>query len=254
MSSTPPLDVSQIQAAFRGPLEPVRVTLIYRLAIGLVGLGMLILPALYLGLVAAAAYALIWHAVNNATLLSSVRSARGALVLYVSPLFVGGTLLLFMIKPLFARRPPEPERVSVTRAEQPELFALVERLCALIGAPTPGRIDVDCAVNASASFRSGLGSMLSGDLVLTIGLPLVSGLSLRQLTGVLAHEFGHFAQGSGMRVSYVIRSVNAWFANVVYGRDQWDERLLSGARNSDIRLALVFHLARFRVFCTRLLL
>jgi hypothetical protein len=47
------------------------------------------------------------------------------------------------------------------------------------------------------------------DLVLTIGLPLVAGLSVREFGGVLAHEFGHFAQGGGMRLTALVRYVNA---------------------------------------------
>jgi Zn-dependent protease with chaperone function len=71
---------------------------------------------------------------------------------------------------------------------------------------------LDLQVNASASFRRGFLSLFSRDLTLTIGLPLVAGLTVRQLGGVLAHEFGHFAQGAGMRLTFVVRSVNAWFA------------------------------------------
>jgi hypothetical protein len=37
--------------------------------------------------------------------------------------------------------------------------------------------------------------MPSRELVLTIDLPLVAGLTLKQFTGVLAHEFGHFSRG-----------------------------------------------------------
>lgn len=46
-------------------------------------------------------------------------------------------------------------------------------------------------------------------------------LDLQQFAGVLAHEFGHFAQSSGMRLSYLIRSINHWFARVVFEEDQW---------------------------------
>jgi hypothetical protein len=67
--------------------------------------------------------------------------------------------------------------------------------------------------------------MFGNDLVLTIGMPLVAGMSLRQFAGVLAHEFGHFSQGAGMRLSFIIRSINLWFMRVVYERDDWDERL-----------------------------
>jgi hypothetical protein len=66
--------------------------------------------------------------------------------------------------------------------------------------------------------------------VLTIGLPLVAGLTLRQFTGVLAHEFGHFTQGFGMRLTFMIRSINFWFSCAVYERDVWDEFFERGAR------------------------
>ena len=93
------------------------------------------------------------------------------------------------------------------------------------GAPMPVRIDLDCNLNASASFRKGASSLLSNDLVLTIGLPLVAGLNLRQFVGVVAHEFGHFSQGFGLRLSYLVRGINVWFARVVYERDAWDVAL-----------------------------
>ena len=128
-------------------------------------------------------------------------------------------------------------------------------MAAAVGAPAPRRIDVDCEVNASASFRRGLFSMAGNDLVLTIGLPLVTGMSLAQLAGVLAHEFGHFAQGAGMRLSYVIRSVNWWFVRVVYERDRWDARL-EEARAHDLPwiVSLLVMMAQGTVWLTRRLL
>lgn len=62
--------------------------------------------------------------------------------------------------------------------------------------------------------------LFGNDLVLTIGMPLVLGLSLRQFAGVLAHEFGHFSQGAGMRLTFIIRTISVWFTRVVYERDQ----------------------------------
>jgi len=97
----------------------------------------------------------------------------------------------------------------------------------LVGAPAPRRIELDCDLNASASFRRGLLSFLGHDLILTLGLPLIAGLNEQQLAGVIAHEFGHFRQGAGMRLSYLIRRINHWFARVVYERDEWDATLAS---------------------------
>jgi Zn-dependent protease with chaperone function len=90
--------------------------------------------------------------------------------------------------------------------------------------------------------------------VLTIGLPLAAGLTLREMAGVLAHEFGHFAQGTGMRLTYVIRVVNGWFARVVYERDQWDEQLLAAQQADNWALQLFVALARLMVWLTRKIL
>ena len=71
----------------------------------------------------------------------------------------------------------------------------------------------------------------------------------------IAHEFGHFTQGFGMRLSYVIGAVNNWFARVVYERDAWDLWLASLSEDSeDWRIMLVAGTARIAVGFSRLLL
>jgi len=58
---------------------------------------------------------------------------------------------------------------------------------------------VVCDLNAAAGFRRGAASFFGNDLVLTIGLPLVAGLSLREFAGVVAHELAHVTQKHGFR-------------------------------------------------------
>ncbi len=96
--------------------------------------------------------------------------------------------------------------------------------------------------------------MFGNDMVLTIGLPLMAGLNTRQFAGVLAHEFGHFAQGAGMRLTYVIRSINFWLLRVVYQRDQADEWLANAAASTDFRFSWVLYLAMFFVWISRKIL
>jgi hypothetical protein len=166
-------------------------------------------------------------------------------------MFAGAVLVFFMIKPLFARRASHAQPLALNPGAEPLLFAFVTKLCQTVGAPFPTRIDIDCQLNASASFRRGAFSFLGHDLVLTIGLPLVAGLSLREFAGVLAHEFGHFTQGFGMRLTYVIRSVNGWFARVVFERDAWDLMLEEAAQVQDARLAILIGFARLGVWFSR---
>lgn len=248
---------ARIFAGFQGPIERVPTTPLYKLGILATALVMVLLPLIYVGIIGLVCM-LVWlHLANNHVILGAARG-RGAilaLLIYVAPAIVGAILIAFMIKPIFAQPSDDRRRRSVTRKSDPLLFEFVERICALVGASQPQRIDIDCDINASASFRRGWLSLLSGrDLVLTIGMPLAAGLSLQQFAGVLAHEFGHFSQGAGMRLTYIIRSINFWFMRAVYERDSWDDWLAGAAGEVDLRFGWVLYLAMGCVWVTRKIL
>jgi hypothetical protein len=244
----------ELLAALSTPIAPVRVGAAYQAGMLAVAAVMVVLPLIYLAIVCLAAYGVYWHAVNNVTLFDGAgrSSGRGNLFLYLAPIVGGGVLVAFMIKPLFAKRTGRMPPLTLSQSEQRLLYTYVNKLCDLVGARRPSRIDVDCDVNASAGFREGIAGFLKGDVVLKIGLPLGAGLDLRQLTGVLAHEFGHFAQGTGLRLTYVVRSINGWFARVVYERDAWDEVLVTVSRGqSHVLINACGWLARGTIWLTR---
>lgn len=244
----------EILDAFEGPIEPVRAPLLYRLATFVVAVAMILLPLIYVGIILAVVYLLYLHVLNLPSTVGVTESFKLWLFIALTPLILGGVLLLFMIKPLFAPRSKESAPFELDADDEPKLFAFVHKICDVVGAPRPRKIYVDCRVNAAAGFRRGWLSLLSNDLVLVVGLPLVAGLDTRQFAGVLAHEFGHFAQGAGMRVSYVIRGINRWFARVVYERDQYDRKLEEWAHDSGFQAGIVLHLSRFLVWGTRRIL
>lgn len=247
-----------LAGSFSGTVERVPVHLGYRVGLVAVTLVILALPLVYAALIVAVGYGVYLHATLNTGLLGRGTGLHGwllyLLLLYLGPIVVGMLLVLFMVKPLFAPPPRPPAPVALDPARFPTLFGFVGRLRETLGAPMPRAIHVDCAVNASAGPLRGFFSLLTGDLLLTIGMPLVAGMSARQLAGVLAHELGHFAQGSGMRLSYLVRSVNAWFARVVYQRDALDVWLARNSTEADGRIALILMAARFLIWLTRRLL
>ena len=249
-----PVSEAELLAAFRGDFEQVHPTWTYRLALVLVGAVMLLLPMIYLGVIGLVGYGMYLHAIYDVAVFNGIRG-RGAIlavIFYLGVLFAGGVAILFMIKPFFARSADVDRRRSLTRDGEPLLFGFVDRICDAVGAPRPQRIDVDCQVNASASFRRGLWSMvIGGDMVLTIGLSLTAGMTIEQFAGVLAHEFGHFSQGLGMRMSCLIRVISFWFTRVVYDRDKWDQRLVEWTEQTDIRIGIVLWFARLLVWCSR---
>ncbi|MEQ9504062.1 MAG: M48 family metallopeptidase [Deltaproteobacteria bacterium] len=235
-------------------VDRVRLPLTYQLGLALNAVAMIVLPLIYLALVGGVAYLVFWHATENVDILSGSGSGRGRLLVYISPIVLGGIAVVFMLKPLLAARPERPFVRALSPTEEPVVYELVARLARTVGAPVPKRIVLDCNVNASASFSDGWRSVLSPrpELTLTIGLPLIRGLSLRHLTGVLSHELGHFAQGAGMRLSFVIRSINVWFARVVYERDAWDEGLERWSNDAPhFYVQIILFASRLGVWATR---
>ncbi len=217
----------QFLNGFKGKVVPTPVPWTYRIGLGFVALFMVILPLLYLAIVALFAWAAYWYAVDFGpglfdSNLGGYRANKWRLLLYVTPLVVSSLLIVFMVKPIFVSLPQDDEQPPLEPEKEPILFAFVRRLCTTMGAPIPSVIAINNEVNASAGPRSGLFSLLRKDLKLTIGLPLVAGLNANQFAGVLAHEFGHFSQLSGMTLTYLIRSINFWFYRVVYERDRVD--------------------------------
>ncbi len=235
-------------------IQPIRAGIFYRIGLLLVAITMLILPVIYLGMVAAVAYLIYLHAIHDVSVFTDI-GVRTAVIAYLGPLLIGLILLVFMLKPFFSRAGRDVSiPITLRTDEEPDLFQFIYRLCVAVGAPPPRRVDITMDMNASASFMSGWRGMLGKRLVLTFGLPLAGGLSAREFAGVLAHEMGHFSQGSAMRLTWVIRSINFWFARIVYQRNAWDAQLASASHGGHYLIQLVALIARGAIWLTRRIL
>lgn len=241
-----------IRASFRGRIEPVHVTPLYLLAMAGVTLMMLLIPLIYAAIIGAAGYGLYYHATENLDILEGGGSGR--LLIYLTPIVVGGVLVVFMLKPFLLFRGEKRVTIALDPQQEKRLFAFVHCICDAVGARYPSRIEMDNEVNASAGFYRGLRGMVRNELVLTIGAPLVAGMNMRQLGGILAHEFGHFSQGAAMRMSYLINWVNHWLYRAVYQRDVFDEKLERWAAGGIIYTIVILQAARFFVWLTRRIL
>lgn len=249
----PSIDKRALEA-FTAPIPVRPLGAGYMLGLALTAFMMMLLPVVYLAIVAGAAWLVLWHATENAGIFTHVHSPRAAILVYFGPLLAGIAVVVFMVKPLFARRPVPPVGRRLAPVSEPLVFAFVSKLCETVGAPAPVVIEITCEVNAAAGFHRGFGGIARRELELLIGLPLIRGLTATQLAGVLAHELGHFSQPGAMSLSYVINSVNRWFARVVYERDGLDEQLEEWSRTGGCYGGILAILARFGVGSGRLVL
>src|SRR5580704_920034 len=217
-----------------GPLVCVGSSVGYRVSLVVVAAAVVLLPVIYIGLIPVALWAVHFQTEhypyyimvgymrysNAGRIWSDLQSLLLLAIILLYP-----AQLLSIIKPLCSlRRGRQKQAVPLDPALQPAAEAFVADICRMVGAPLPERIELDCRLNASVELRGGLG-IFRKRTVLRLGLPLVSALSQRQLAGVLAHELGHFTQGFGMRLSYIIRGMNRWLERAVNERDTLDNAL-----------------------------
>ena len=101
---------------------------------------MILVPLLYLLLIALVAWFLVWHVTTNTWILSGSGGAQWRFLGYLTPAVVGATLLFFMVKPIFARRAHRADPVQVLEKDQPVLHALIREICRQVRAPFPARL------------------------------------------------------------------------------------------------------------------
>ena len=77
--------------------------------------------------------------------------------------------------------------------DHPRLWDEVRAIAQTVGTRAPDEIRLAPVVNASVSEESRLLGLVGGRRVMTIGAPLMMGLTGQQLRSVLAHELGHFS-------------------------------------------------------------
>lgn len=225
----------EILGAFRGDFPRPRLSIGLRLTALFVLVVMLLLPLIYLGFTAGIGWITWWHATNNYTWMSIPGGRAKLLVGFVYGMLIlfGGVWFLSLLGNLFVRIGGSDASEGIVRDDEPLLYEFAEKLAQIVGAPKPDAIRLCVSANASASFETSLFGMRRKAFVLTIGVPLVAGLTLPQLTGVIAHEFGHFSQRGSTLLTRLIYRINVWFAAAAAGGDATDELIYGMTEDED---------------------
>jgi Zn-dependent protease with chaperone function len=172
--------------------------------------------------------------------------------------FIGGALSgllgVFLMGALFfIKSGGKATDLEVTAAEEPALFAFLNALADRARAPRPHRVFLSMRVNAAVFYDLSLVNLLFPTKKnLEIGLGLVNTLNLSEMTAVLAHELGHFAQRSMAvgRWVYIAQQV----AGQIVASRSWLDRALAALSSIDLRVAWIGWLMRIVVWSIRSLL
>lgn len=247
-------------SAFVGRWQPIYRSPAYRASLLAAAAFMVLVPIFYLAVLGLVGWATYWHFSSNTHFLhenGEVRVSFIRLLAYITPGLIGVVLILMLLQPvsMLFRKRQDDDPVEIYPSEEPRLFAFVNAVCETMGAPKPKRIFVDCNVNAAASLKPGLiGVFTPGSLGLHIGLPLVAGLNATAFASILAHEFGHFSQGAGMRASALVHRTSRWLFTAAFERGKADALVASIGNTGQGLLVVVAFVLSICMYAARLVL
>ncbi|MBE15809.1 MAG: hypothetical protein CL867_06135 [Cytophagaceae bacterium] len=168
------------------------------------------------------AVALTFLCVFGSIALMSAKPSLITLVVGIGLASVGILVLLFLIKFIFkSNKVDRSNLIEVNRAEQPQLFAMLDDIVEKVGTDFPKKVYLSAEVNASVFYDSSFWSMIFPVRKnLSIGMGLINTISASELKAILAHEFGHFSQKT-MKVSSYVYYVNQVIFNLLNDNDNY---------------------------------
>lgn len=201
----------------RGPLHLAALTV--------TALIMLVLPVAYVMLVQGIGVYLGWSGFMVAKALLAAESFPLREICQLVCLLIGGAGWIGMVRPLLPAERRHLAAMQVTKNTQPSLFALIQTLCRNLRVKMPAEVWFDSKGSIRVSLHHGLRGVMGGDLVMMIGMPLGAVLGAREIAAALAQELGPCAGGLGLRLTHIVREMNAWFFRALYHRDPWEDAL-----------------------------
>lgn len=99
-------------------------------------------------------------------------------------------------RPLFSEQKvtaPDGNGLVLGEADQPRLWREVRELAGFAATRPPDEIQLVAAANAGVAEETSVLGLVGGTRKMSLGAPLLVGLSREQLRAVLAHELGHYS-------------------------------------------------------------
>lgn len=150
-------------------------------------------------------------------LLILLKPAFITLMVGIGMMSMGLLVLFFLIKFIFSiKRTDRSGFIEIRKADHPDFFSFIRTLSKETKTKLPKRIFLAPGVNASVFYDSSFFSMFFPVRKnLLIGLGLINSVNMSEFKSVIAHEFGHFSQGS-MRLGSYVYNVNKLIHNLLY--------------------------------------
>lgn len=182
----------------------------------------LLLPLLYVALLGVLALFIALEAHAWVSDLAAAEALGWRDALPAATISAGVVTWLFMLRPLLPN--PRSTRVAlqITPASQPGVFELVDELCWHLNLDPVEELWLDTTAGIRTTVKDGMTGVSAGQMVMHIGLPVVSVTSARELAALLVRELAMNAGGIGTTFSHLLRELNNWFYRALHERDAWE--------------------------------
>lgn len=206
---------------FGGPITLPAVGLVRRLGAVIVAAILLLMPLFYLVVIGVVVAAICWLPLSGSTV---------GLSPLVSWVLVGvlAVVLVCLVKPLVEPQRKAAGGLPLDLSREPELTEVLKQTCQQFGGQPPSAVSVDCSTQVAMHSRRGQ---------LTIGLPLIACLSGQQLVGLVARELAVYRPGAGSRATNLMRRINHWLWQSVYGKSRFEQWLVIVGERPHFHLA-----------------
>ena len=244
----------ELLKGFRDAVPELVLSGLERVLLPLFGLGMFLVPLLYLASIGGLSY-VIYHvastdgqAVVEGSVEGNLESGSFSFVLII---LVCIYLIFALLSPIFTRQARERHRLHVQRGQELVLFGFVDYLAKVLDTPVPQRIEVVHEADISVFHRQRDDG--NKEFVMILGLPLICGLSLEELVGLMSRELAPFAyRPGGDAQAYIARQHRRWeriLADYVVYQEGLASRLDEKVRRGDVGfLTVVFGFLAFVFF------
>jgi hypothetical protein len=167
-------------------------------------------------------------------------SSSGLAIFLVGDVFLLG-FLYALYRRLLHTRKQSKSSYAVSAESQPELHAFIRHIADLLNAPHPKSIKLDAEVGLVLRPASLRDVMVGEGPEVIIGLPLLYGLSARQLSGVIAHAFAGYSREARLHGYPLLSTVDRWlFTQTGLGRLNALSQSDFDVRSSRSRLDKIF--------------
>ncbi len=177
----------------------------------------LVAPLIYLALVSSILSLAVWY--FSHLMVSEIDWAWAPLEMAL-PALLCLFILPLILKPLFGGYASYQGR-ALSYDEAPALFELVSGISQMMGMPMPKRIELNNDATLYMDATGGVNSALRRDLKLVIGAPVLSGMTVQQIAGLIAHEMGHYNHSNLILAYFYISRGKRWLHYRAFAQDSW---------------------------------